>query len=77
MNKQYKNSKGNVIAATQNDEYKLPDASCSISDIQDYIEYIIKKHETLATIPPIHVHINGINNRLVLKRWIQAGITNA
>ena len=37
-----------------------------MSDIQDYIEYIIKKHETL-TIPPIHVYINRINNGLVLK----------
>ena len=27
----------------------------------------LKKHETLTTIPPIHVHINRINNRLVFK----------
>ena len=38
-----------------------------MSDIQDYIEYVIKKHETLTAIPPIHVYINKINNRLVLK----------
>ena len=38
-----------------------------MSDIQDYIEYIIKKHETLTAIPPIHVYINRINNRLVFK----------
>ena len=25
-----------------NDEFDLPDGSCSVSDIQDYIEYIIK-----------------------------------
>ena len=24
----------------------MPDGPCSISDIQDYFEYIIKKHET-------------------------------
>ena len=36
-------------------------------DIQDNIEYIIKKHETLTTILPIHVYINRINNRLVFK----------
>ena len=36
-----------------------------MSDIQDYIEYIIKKLETLTTIPPIHVCSNRINNRLV------------
>ena len=38
-----------------------------MSDIQDYIESIIKKHETLTTFPPIHVYINRINNRLVFK----------
>ena len=37
------------------------------SDIQDYIEYIIKKYETLAAIHPIHVYVNIINNRLVFK----------
>ena len=37
-----------------------------MSDIQDYIEYIIKKPETLTAIPPIHVYINRINNGLVL-----------
>ena len=45
----------------------MPDASYSVSDIQDYIEYIIKKHETLTAIPPIHVYINRTNNRLVFK----------
>ena len=38
-----------------------------MSDIHDFIEYIIKKHERLTTIPPIHVYINRINNRLVFK----------
>ena len=36
-------------------------------DIQDYNEYIIKKHETLTKIALTHVYINGINNRLVIK----------
>ena len=30
-------------------------------------EYIIKKHETLTTIPPIHVYNNRINSTLVFK----------
>ena len=38
-----------------------------MSDIQDYIEYIIKKHETLTTILPIYVYFNRINNGLVFK----------
>ena len=56
-----------MIAQTWSYEFELSDGSYSVSDIQDYIEYIIKKHETLATIPPIHVYINRINNRLVFK----------
>ena len=47
------------------DKFELPDGSYSASDIQDYIKYIIKKHET--TIPPIHFFINRINNILVFK----------
>ena len=35
-------------------------------DIQVYIEYIIKKYETLPT-NPIYIYINRINNRLVFK----------
>ena len=28
---------------------------------------MIKRHETLPTIPPIHIYINRINNRLMFK----------
>ena len=38
-----------------------------MSDIQEFIKYIIKKHETLTAIPPIHVYINSINNKFVFK----------
>ena len=44
-----------------------------MSDIQDYIRYIIKKHETLTKSPPMHVYINRINDRLVFK--INGGYT--
>ena len=50
-----------------NDDFELPDGSYSVSDIQDCIEYIVKKHETLSTNPPIHIYINWINNRLVFE----------
>ena len=49
------NSKLKIIAPTLNNEFELPDDSCFVSDIQDYIKYIIKKHKTLTKIPPIHV----------------------
>ena len=68
IRKQYKNTKRTkIITPTWDDECELPDGSYSASDIQDYIEYIIKKHEILTTIPPIYVYINRINNVLVFK----------
>ena len=67
IRKQYTNNKLKMIAPTWKDEYELPNGSYSVSDIQDYIEYIIKKHETSTAIPPIHAYINRINNRLVFK----------
>ena len=45
----------------------MPDGSYSISDIQDYFEFIIKKHGTLAENPPIQTYPNKIKNRIVSK----------
>ena len=47
--KQYKNNKIKIIAPTWNDEFELPDGFYFVSDIQDYIEYIVKnmKHSCL------------------------------
>ena len=42
IRKHYKNNKLKITAPTWNDEFKLPDGSYSVSDIQDYIEFIIK-----------------------------------
>ena len=65
--RKYKNNKLKIIAATWNNEFHLPGGFYSVSDIQDYIEYIIKKHDKLTTITPIHVFINRINNRSAFK----------
>ena len=67
IRKQYKNNKLKIIVPTWNDKFEFPDGSYSVLNIQDYIKYITKKHETLTTIPPIHVCIDKINNRLVFK----------
>ena len=45
IRKQYKNNKLKIIAPISNDEFELPDGSYSVSDIQDYIKYIMKKHK--------------------------------
>ena len=40
INSPYNNNKFERSASTWNDEFELPDGSYSISDIQDYFEYI-------------------------------------
>ena len=45
----------------------MPDGSYNISEIQDYIEYIIKKHETTGENAPMLIYTNAINNRIVFK----------
>ena len=67
IKKLYKKNKLKMIAPTWNDKYGLPDGSYSVSDIQDYIEFILNKHDKLTAISPIHVYVNRINNRLVFK----------
>ena len=47
--------------------FELPGGSYSVLYIQDYIEHIIKKHKTFSDNPPVHIYINRIYNRLVLK----------
>ena len=63
----YNNNKFKISAPTWNDTYGLPDGSYSIADIQDYFEFIIKKHETLTENPPVQVYPNEIKNRIVFK----------
>ena len=63
----YNNNKFKIFAPTWNDTFDLPDGSYSISDIQDYFEFIIKKHETLTENPPIQIYPNKIKNRIVFK----------
>ena len=45
----------------------MPDVSYNISEIHDYIEYIIKKHETIGENAPMLIYANTINNRIVFK----------
>ena len=63
----YKNNKFKISAPTWNETFDLPDGSYNISEIQDYIEYIIKKHERIGENAPILIYINTLNNRIVFK----------
>ena len=64
----YNNNKFKISAQTWNETFDLPDGSYNISEIQDYIEYIIKKHETIGENAPILIYANTINNRIVFKK---------
>ena len=63
----YNNNKFKISASTWNDEFDLPNGSYSILDIQDYFEYIIKKHETIVDNPPVQIYVNKIKNRIIFK----------
>ena len=45
IKKLYKNNKIKISAPTWNGKFELHDASYSVSDIHDYIEYILKNIE--------------------------------
>ena len=64
----YNNNKFKISAPTWNETFDLPDGSYNIPKIQDYIEYVIKKHETVGETAPILIYANTINNRIVFKR---------
>ena len=63
----YNNNEFKISAPTWNETFDLPDGSYNISEIQDYIEYIIKKHETIGENVPILIYANTVNNRIVFK----------
>ena len=56
-----------ISAPTSNEEFDLPGGSYSLSDIQDYFEYILKKHEAIADNLSIKIYVNKIENRIMLK----------
>ena len=60
-------NKFKISAPTWNDTFDLTDGSYSVSDIQDYFQYIIKKHETSTGNPPVQIYVNQIKNRTAFK----------
>ena len=59
-----------ISAPTWNEEFELSDGSYSVSDIQDYFKYIIKKYQTVTDNPSIMIHVNKIENRFTFKNRI-------
>ena len=67
MKSSYNNNKLKISTPTWSDEFELPDGSYSISDIQDYLEYILKKHTEIVDNLSIRIYENKIENRITFK----------
>ena len=63
----YNNNKFKISAPTWSEEFELPDGSYSVSDIQDYFEYILQKHSQSVDNPSIRIYANKIENRITFK----------
>ena len=64
---EYNSNKFKISAPTWNDTFDLPNGSYFIANIQDYFEFIIKKHEALTENPQIQIYPNKITNRIIFK----------
>ena len=67
IKKSYKKNEFKISAPTWNENFKLPDGSYSLLDIQYYFEYIIRKHKTMTDNPPLRIYVNKIENIINLK----------
>ena len=45
----------------------MPDGPYSIEEIEEYFEFIIRKHETLTENPTVDIYPNRIKSRIVFK----------
>ena len=62
-----KNNKFKILQPTWDEKFMLPESSYSIPGIQNYFEYIIKKHETLTDNPSIRIYVDITENRITFK----------
>ena len=63
----YNSNKFKISAPTWNDKFKLADGSYSVSDIEDYFEYILKKQGENTDKPSVEIYVNKIENRVTFK----------
>ena len=63
----YNNNKFKISAPTWNDKFELPDGSYSVSNIQDYFEYILKKYGESTDNLSIKIYVNKTENRVTFK----------
>ena len=65
INSSYNDKKFKISTPIWNDKLELPDGLYSVSDIQDYFEYILKKHNEKIDNPLIKIYVNKIENRII------------
>ena len=63
----YNNNKFKISAPTWNDEFELPDGLYSVSEIQNYFEYILKNDGEDIDKPSVQIYGNKIENRVTFK----------
>ena len=62
-----KNNIFKISAPIWNEEFELPDGSYYVLDIQDYFEYILKKHGEKTDNPSMRIYVNEIENRITFR----------
>ena len=67
MKNLYNNNKFETSAPTWNDKFDLIDGLYSVSGIQDYSEFILKKHGENINNPSVRIYVNKILNRITFK----------
>ena len=63
----YKNNKFKISAPTFNDKLELPGGLHSVSNIQDYFEYILKKHGENIDNPSLKIYANKLQNEITFE----------
>ena len=63
----YNDNEFKISTPTQNDKFNLPDGSYSVSDIQDYFEYFLKKNGEDTDNPLMKIYVKNIENRITFK----------
>ena len=63
----YNNNKFKISAPKWNDKFELPDGSYSLSDIEDYFEYIFKNQGENTDNSSVQINVNKVKNRVTNK----------
>ena len=67
IKRSYKSNKFKISAPTWNEEFELHDGSYTMSDTQDYFEYILKMLGEKTVNPSIKIYTNKIEDRITFK----------